>query len=116
MLLTAAVEAHERDDKKDAPATESKAPGRRPPLWLFLMALGSFPVILLFWVDVRDLHGAFMTSGHIWGRDFVNLWTGGRLAVEGRPELIYSLQEYVAYQHLHVGPIKPHYYSYPPSS
>ena len=101
---------------RDSPAPVAKPALRRPPFWLFLTLLGSFPVVLMFAVDINDLHGAFMDSGHIWGRDFVNVWTGGRLVIEGRPEAIYSFHEYLAYQQQHVGPIKPHYYSYPPSS
>jgi alpha-1,2-mannosyltransferase len=102
------------DDAAIAKATE---PSRRmPPLWLFLTALGSLPAMVLFVSDYNDLHGAFMGTGHIWGRDFVNVWTGGRLVMEGHADLIYSLREYVAYQQEFVGPIKPHYYSYPPSS
>ncbi len=116
MLMTAAVDAYRPENENGAPSAESKPPAGKPPLWLFLMALGSVPVMLLFAMDVRDLEGAFMTSGHIWGRDFVNVWTGGRLIVEGRSDLMYAFQEYVAWQQQHVGPLKPHYYSYPPSS
>jgi hypothetical protein len=116
MLLTETVEAHEPVKANGAPRGESKVRAGKPPLWLFLMALGSLPVILLFAMDIRDLDGPFMVSGHIWGRDFVNVWTGGRLVVEGRSDLIYAFNDYVAYQQQHVGPLKPHYYSYPPSS
>jgi hypothetical protein len=115
MYLPAAGEAHQPRDGDSAPAA-SRPALRRPPFWLFLTLLGSFPVMLMFATDFHGLHGAFMDSGHIWGRDFVNVWTGGRLVLEGRPDAIYSFQEYLAYQQQHVGPIKPHYYSYPPSS
>jgi hypothetical protein len=102
---------HERQD-----GSEPRVRTRRPLLWLFLALLGSFPVFLLFAVDVGDLNGAFMKTGHIWGRDFVNLWSGGRLVTEGRVDLLYSAPDYVAWQQQNVGPIKPHFYSYPPSS
>lgn len=87
-----------------------------PPLWLFLTIFGSLPVMLFLWLDYGDSNGLLMSSGHVWGRDFANLWTGGRLVAEGQPQLIYSLQEYVAWQQQAIGPLKPHYYSYPPSS
>ena len=93
-----------------------KSPAKMPPLWLFLTILGSLPVMVLLVTDFNDSTGLIMGSGHIWGRDFANLWTGGRLVAEGQPHLVYSLQEYLAYQQEIIGPIKPHYYSYPPSS
>ena len=102
-------------DSNENPALEGK-PLKMPPLWLFLTVLGSIPAIFLFGQDWLDLRGMNMVSGHVWGRDFVNVWTGGHLVVEGRSDMIYSLRDYVAYQRDLVGPVKPHYYSYPPTS
>lgn len=88
-----------------------------PYLLRALILLGSLPVLLLLFTDVADLRaGGFLHSGHMWGRDFVNAWTGARLTVEGRTDILYSPNEYVAYLQQAMGPLKPHYYSYPPSS
>ena len=76
-----------------------------PPPWLFLTVLGSIPAILLFGRDWLDLRGMNLVSGHVWGRDFVNVWTGGHLVLEGRSDMIYGLRDYVAYQRELVGPI-----------
>jgi alpha-1,2-mannosyltransferase len=102
---------------------EGRQARERPPfdtpplwLWLFLTLLGSIPSLLLFAQDLLDLRGMNLISGHVWGRDFVNVWTGGHLVLEGRADMIYVLSDYVAYQRNLVGPLDPHYYSYPPSS
>ena len=102
------------DGSQDS-ALERK-PLKMPPPWLFLTVLGSIPAILLFGRDWLDLHGMNLVSGHVWGRDFVNVWTGGHLVLEGRSDMIYGLRDYVAYQRELVGPIRPHYYSYPPTT
>jgi len=93
-------------------------PAGTPPLWLwlFLTLLGSSPSLLLFAQDLLDLRGMNLISGHVWGRDFVNVWTGGHLVIEGRADMIYALPDYVAYQRNLVGPLDPHDYSYPPST
>src|SRR5215207_8798595 len=74
-------------------------PAGTPPLWLwlFLTLLGSSPSLLLFAQDLLDLRGMNLISGHVWGRDFVNVWTGGHLVLEGRSDIIYALREYVGY-------------------
>lgn len=102
-------------DGSENPALEGKTL-KVPPLWLFLTVLGSVPAIFLFGQDWLDLRGMNMVSGHVWGRDFVNVWTGGHLVVEGRSDMIYALRDYVVYQRELLGPVKPHYYSYPPTS
>jgi alpha-1,2-mannosyltransferase len=102
-------------DGNEDSALERK-PLKIPPLWLFLTVLGSIPATFLFGQDWVDLRGMNMVSGHVWGRDFVNVWTGGHLVIEGRSDMMYSLRDYVAYQRELAGPVKPHYYSYPPTS
>lgn len=104
-------------DGKHGSAPGSKPLKTPPPrLWLFLTLLGCLPSLLLFAQDLLDLRGMSLISGHVWGRDFVNVWTGGHLVLEGRSDLIYALRDYVAYQRDLFGPIEPHYYSYPPTS
>jgi len=99
-------------------ANEKQGTKRTPPLWFWLLltALGSVPSIQLFAQDWAGHRGTYLISGHVWGRDFVNVWTGGRLVLEGRSPMIYAVADYVAYLRSLVGPVEPHYYSYPPSS
>jgi hypothetical protein len=51
-----------------------------------------------------------------WGRDFINLWTGGRLIEAGRLDILYDLQAYDRVQQRLFGDIDPHNFSYPPIS
>ena len=82
--------------------------------WAFVLILAA----LLF---VQDMVATRFTPwpsirGHaIWGRDFANVWTSGRLALEGRLDLLYDLKAYSAYQaELFDGALRAHNYSYPP--
>lgn len=82
--------------------------------WTFVLIL----VSLLFLQDIFATHFTPWPSirGHaIWGRDFANVWTSGRLALEGRLDLLYDLKAYSAYQtELFDGALRAHNYSYPP--
>lgn len=83
---------------------------KRPIPWVLG---GSF--ILLFLVRdylVTD-HGVIGHSAY-WGRDFINVWTGGDLVREGRFDILYNLSAYADYQRGLFGEIDRHNYSYPP--
>ena len=70
----------------------------------------------LFWTDFTHSFGGLSLEGKaLWGRDFVNLWAGGRLLREQAvPTRIYDLESYRAYPGRLFGPLRPHNYSYPP--
>jgi alpha-1,2-mannosyltransferase len=56
-----------------------------------------------------------IVAGHAyWGRDFVNVWTAGRLVLDGHLAGLYNLPAYEAQQRALFGAIGPHNYSYPP--
>jgi alpha-1,2-mannosyltransferase len=82
--------------------------------WAFVLIL----VALLFAQDILATHFTPWPSIRgtaIWGRDFANVWTSGRLALEGRLDLLYDLKGYSAYQaELFDGALRAHNYSYPP--
>lgn len=82
-------------------------------LWLFgsILALGLFLADL---IAVRDwlLPG----SGVAWGRDFINVWTGGQLVWSGELDSLYSYDAYLARIHALTGVTGDHNYSYPPQS
>jgi len=82
--------------------------------WTFVLLLAA----LLF---VQDALSTTFTpwpsirGAAIWGRDFANVWTSGRLTLEGRLDLLYDLKGYGAYQDvLFNGGLRAHNYSYPP--
>lgn len=51
----------------------------------------------------------------VWGRDFANLYTSGRLALEGKLAILYDIHAYRAYQDvLFDRALSAHNYSYPP--
>ena len=82
----------------------------------YLWIVGNLLVIGLFAVDVSQLQG-FNVGGHVmWGRDFLIVWSAGRLAIEGQLAAIYDLGRFAAFQRATFGPLSMHIYSYPPSS
>ncbi len=76
--------------------------------------LGATFVILLFRADIEQLHGLRIRNAVVWGRDFINVWTGGRLALDGKLSALYDPERYRAFQDLAFGTITQHNFSYPP--
>ncbi len=74
---------------------------------------------LFYWDYVRSLrsHGLSINGQALWGRDFVNVFTSGRLVLEGQLHLLYDRFAYRAWQADYFGGgIRDHNYSYPPVS
>ena len=94
------------------------SPASPERLWTLAWGFVLILVSLLFLQDILATHFTPWPSirGHaIWGRDFANVWTSGRLALEGRLDLLYDLKAYSAYQDtLFDGALRAHNYSYPP--
>ncbi|MFL6727222.1 MAG: glycosyltransferase family 87 protein [Sphingomicrobium sp.] len=66
---------------------------------------------------MRDLwltHGLVIDRLDVWGRDFVNVWTGGQLIREGSLSTLADVAAYQAFQQRLFGPLGQHNYSYPP--
>ncbi len=82
----------------------------------YLWIVGNLLVIGLFAIDLSQLHGLRVGDNVMWGRDFLNLWSGGRLAIEGHLDALYDLGRYAAFQRASFGPLAFHLYSYPPTS
>ena len=99
-----------------APALTSRGDASRSPgAWLPWVIGAAF--ILLFSVrDVLLTHGFVIDDSVAWGRDFINVWTGGHLVRDGHLSTLSDVAAYQAYQHSLFGPIAPHNYSYPPVS
>lgn len=84
--------------------------------WGFGLAL----IAALVAIDIGNASGRpglSINGQSLWGRDFVNLWSAGRLAIEGQTALLYDVEAYQAWQRAALGPgIDNHNYSYPPVS
>ena len=81
--------------------------------WVLTVVAGFFPLV---W-DALRAFGAVPDNGAPLGRDFMNVWTGGRLALEGNLSCLYDHAAYMDY--LAIGAPGLHevrYYSYPPHS
>jgi hypothetical protein len=81
-----------------------------------LIVAGAAIFLLIFIIDVRpwDLHDAMMIGAPI-GRDFANFWIGGRLAIEGRLDILVDFDRYndVLFQLFHHN-ARGLVFSYPP--
>jgi hypothetical protein len=97
---------------------ESVAPASPDRLWRLAWAFVLILAALLFLQDIfatRFTPWPSIRGQAIWGRDFANVWTSGRLVLEGRLDLLYDLKAYSAYQQaLFDGALRAHNYSYPP--
>jgi alpha-1,2-mannosyltransferase len=85
------------------------------PMWPAWVLGGAFIVCFAIHDYLVTDHGIINHTLY-WGRDFINVWTGGHLVREGRLGVLYDLKAYFAYQRSLFGPIGPHNYSYPPVS
>ena len=90
-------------------------PARDMPAWLPWILGGSFILIVLF-RDFLHSTGGLIDSSVYWGRDFINVWTGGHLIREGKVDVLYDMRAYSEFQRSLFGNIDPHNYSYPPVS
>lgn len=94
----------------------SSAPDRPSPGWL---AFWGVALLLGGALLVRDFlntgEGLSISGSALWGRDFVNVYSSGTLALQGRLDLLYDVEAYRAFQDaLFGGGLSYHNYSYPP--
>jgi alpha-1,2-mannosyltransferase len=83
--------------------------------WALWLVGGSFMLTMLL-RDYMASDAGLIDHSAFWGRDFINVWTGGHLVREGRIDLIYNLSAYAEYQRSLFHGIELHNYSYPPVS
>lgn len=88
--------------------------GRREVILAWI--IGVVLIAALFGIDLATFHHGYISNRNYWGRDFVNVWTGGQLVLGGRWSLLNDYAAYSAFQHELFGGIEPHNYSYPPVS
>ena len=94
----------------DATAGTIEGNSPRPIPWVLG---GAFVLLFLFRDYLVTDHGVIGQSAY-WGRDFINVWTGGHLIREGRFDILYDVSAYADYQRGLFGEIDRHNYSYPP--
>nr|MDQ3077359.1 DUF2029 domain-containing protein [Pseudomonadota bacterium] len=77
--------------------------------------LGLFAVVNLLAVDLATFDGLSVNGIALWGRDFANVHSAGRLILEDRLAVVYDIAAYQQWQAAILGPgISEHAYSYPP--
>ncbi|NML10894.1 DUF2029 domain-containing protein [Sphingobium sp. AR-3-1] len=97
--------------------THSPASSLRRPLnwalWLSATLLG----VVIIGSDILQLDGVRLTESRlVIGRDFLNVWSGGRLALTGQLDRLYDYAAYMSWQTAIFGPLDSYNYSYPPQS
>jgi alpha-1,2-mannosyltransferase len=99
----------------DAPTAQPSAEQTRyAQLVMFSWLLVPF-FIVAAGVYLAGSTGLADPSGHAIGRDFINLYTAGRLLLEGRAEVVFNVREFYFVQREMLGPEFPlHLWSYPP--
>ena len=85
-----------------------------------LLVLCLVHIAVLLWreaVPTLGIEGFLYPNGTPVGGDFINLWTAGRLVLEGRLDVIYQPDAFMAYQIDFIGaPIGHRLWAYPPHS
>jgi alpha-1,2-mannosyltransferase len=62
-------------------------------------------------------HGALDVLGYSKGQDFINVWTAGRMTVEGRAAEVFEPARFLeSTRRLFGAPLPPHFWSYPPTA
>ncbi len=85
-----------------------------PLAWVFGVALVAALIARDMMVH-RNYGGLSINGTSIWGADFVNVWTSGRLVLEEHLGILYDIEGYRVWQSAVFGPgISGHNYSYPP--
>ncbi|NNF76705.1 MAG: DUF2029 domain-containing protein [Rhizobiales bacterium] len=85
--------------------------------WIFSRAfLASLPMVLaMVYFTLFEREGLLLETGNVVGRDFVNYWLGGSVALKGLAESLFSFDKYIVILRETFGPeIKAHNWSYPP--
>lgn len=97
------------------PELDLHAGSKRMPQWIAWVVGAALVLCFLIRDGLVAQHGVIDHAVY-WGRDFINVWTGGHLVREGRFDVLYDLDGYSAYQRGLFGDIAAHNYSYPPAS
>lgn len=90
------------------------------PAYIALLGLCLLHLAVLIWRETGPtlgIEGFLYPDGTPVGGDFINLWTAGRLVLEGQLDLFYRPDAFMAYQIDFIGaPIGHRLWAYPPHS
>jgi hypothetical protein len=78
--------------------------------WIF----GNLLILILFIRDIKSFENGLIANSAYWGRDFINVWTSGKILLAGKIGIIYDVPAYYAFAQGLFGAIGEHNYSYPP--
>lgn len=89
------------------------------PRWTLLAA--SLLALAIGWPLLTQIYAPAAwpldAAKHAIGRDFVNVWVGGRLLLEGNWPVLFDVRGYIAALHRLFDPaLPPHFWSYPPTN
>ncbi|MDQ3144781.1 MAG: DUF2029 domain-containing protein [Pseudomonadota bacterium] len=102
-------------DQRPAEGAPDARGARHHPVIRIAWILGLFAVANLLAVDLATFEGISVNGIALWGRDFANVHSAGRLILEGRLATVYDIAAYQQWQAATFGPgISEHAYSYPP--
>jgi hypothetical protein len=94
---------------------ERRGDGLRIAILFLLCLAGSAGVFSLIFDDISHSRGyAVPVDGVVLGRDFVNVWIGGKHVWRGALDSIYDLPNYLAFMRDYFPYQSQHNYSYPP--
>jgi glycosyl transferase family 87 len=100
------------------PGKEGSASGQARRIligaWIFVLLL-AFVLFARDALTTRFTPWPSIRGYAIWGRDFVNVYTSGKLVLQDRLDLLYDIKGYRAFQDMMFpGALRDHNYSYPP--
>lgn len=78
--------------------------------------VGGWLVIVYLVLDFMATEHGVMRHAEVWGRDFINVWTGGKLIAARDYVTLYSAEPFSQFQRSIFGPLDLHVYSYPPTA
>ena len=79
--------------------------------WIF----GGWLIVYMAVTDFMTMKNGVIRGAELWGRDFINLWAGGKLINAGDYTTLYTQKAFAAFQQSLFGPLDLHVYSYPPT-
>ena len=89
-------------------------PERRGLIYPIAWVAGCVLVVLFAWHDWQTSRDGVIAAGEIWGRDFINMWTGGKLIAARDFATLFDPARFMAFQESLYGPLDRHIFSYPP--
>jgi alpha-1,2-mannosyltransferase len=81
-----------------------------PAPWI----IGAMVVLFFALLDLQATKNGVIGEAEIWGRDFINMWTGGKLISARDFATLYDPDRFMAFQESLYGPLDRHIFSYPP--